>query len=443
MAERRRRPKPVVLLSAVAAAGAVTASIGIVAPALADPGYPSWDDIQNAKKNEASKKTEIDNVTALITNLQAVADEASRQSMIAAEKVRQAQDALTAATEREASIRTQADAAAEKAKTSKMRAGLLAAHLARQGGKEFSVDLFLNGDEASDLLHRLGAVSKLSEQSQQIYRDALQDRNTASSLAEQADAAAKEREKLAAAAKQASEAADAAANAAQTAVANQQAKSDELFAQLASLKDTTADLERERAQGIAAEEAARAAAAAAAAKAAAEAAAAKAAADAAAAAAANQNHGGGGSGGSGASSGGSASAPPPPPPPASNGNVVETAISFASAQLGKPYSSPGDSRNTWDCSGLTKSSYAYAGVYIGTHSATDQYNTMRSRGRLVPYSQRQRGDLIFWGSGGDYYHVAIYLGNNRILEAPDYGKNVREYYIWGAGDVAGYVGRPG
>ncbi|MET0783507.1 MAG: NlpC/P60 family protein, partial [Leifsonia flava] len=124
-------------------------------------------------------------------------------------------------------------------------------------------------------------------------------------------------------------------------------------------------------------------------------------------------------------------------------NLVETAIGFASAQLGKPYASPGDSWNTWDCSGLTKAAYAAAGSYIGTHSATNQYWTMAGQGRLVPYSQRQRGDLIFWGSGGDYYHVAIYLGGDRILEAADWGKPVREWYIWGGYDVAGMVGRPG
>ncbi|WP_419818332.1 C40 family peptidase [Glaciibacter flavus] len=423
------RKRSGIVLSAMAV-GAVTASIGIVAPAIAEPGYPSWDDIQNAKKNEASKQAEIQTVTDLIAGLQAASDEASRLSMIAAEKYRQAVQALDAATDRETDIRKQADAAAERAKTSKMRAGLLAAHLARNGGKEFSVDLFLHGDKADDLLHQLGAASKLTEQSQEIYREALADRNTAASLADQADQAAKERQRLASEAKSASDAAQSAAQAAEAALATQQANSEQLYAQLGSLKDTTAELEKERADGIAAEQAAKAAAAAAAAKAAAEAAA-------AAAAAANNNHGSGQTGGGGQPGGGGASLPAP------NGNAVETAISFASAQLGKPYSSPGDSVNTWDCSGLTKSSYAYAGIYIGTHSATNQYNTMRNQGRLVPYSDRQRGDLIFWTDGpGDYYHVAIYLGGNRILEAADYGKPVREYYIWGAGDVAGYVGRP-
>ncbi|QOD08512.1 C40 family peptidase [Rathayibacter toxicus] len=94
----------------------------------------------------------------------------------------------------------------------------------------------------------------------------------------------------------------------------------------------------------------------------------------------------------------------------------------------------------WDCSGLTKAAYASAGIYVGTHSATNQYNRMAAEGKLVPYSQRQRGDLIFWGGGGDYWHVAIYLGNGKILEAADYGKPVRVWSTWGA--PVGMVGRP-
>ncbi|WP_267130509.1 C40 family peptidase [Rathayibacter toxicus] len=115
-------------------------------------------------------------------------------------------------------------------------------------------------------------------------------------------------------------------------------------------------------------------------------------------------------------------------------------MSFATAQLGKRYDLGGMGPDLWDCSGLTKAAYASAGIYVGTHSATNQYNRMAAEGKLVPYSQRQRGDLIFWGGGGDYWHVAIYLGNGKILEAADYGKPVRVWSTWGA--PVGMVGRP-
>ncbi|WP_162529606.1 C40 family peptidase, partial [Agromyces humi] len=133
--------------------------------------------------------------------------------------------------------------------------------------------------------------------------------------------------------------------------------------------------------------------------------------------------------------GGGTPAPNPAPAPPNSG-AVETAIWFASQQLGEPYRLGGAGPNVWDCSGLTKVSYAQAGISIGTHSATNQYYTLAGRGLAVPLSQIQRGDLLFWGSGGDYYHVAIYLGGGRILEAPREGVPVREYFIWGSPSAA-------
>jgi len=70
-------------------------------------------------------------------------------------------------------------------------------------------------------------------------------------------------------------------------------------------------------------------------------------------------------------------------------------------------------RYGFDCSGYTL--YAYwsgAGVDIGPNTGS-QYNA----GRRLPYSQRRPGDLIFWFSGGVTVHVAIYLGDNEMLEA--------------------------
>ncbi|WP_035880064.1 C40 family peptidase, partial [Cryobacterium sp. MLB-32] len=137
---------------------------------------------------------------------------------------------------------------------------------------------------------------------------------------------------------------------------------------------------------------------------------------------------------SGASTGGST--------PISNAGAVSTALSFARAQLGDRYVLGGAGPNVWDCSGLTKAAYASAGIYIGTHSATNQYNTMAAQGKLVSFSQVAVGDLVFWGGRGDYYHVAIYVGGGQVLEAPNPSAPVRIHSIWSFGDVSPYVGRP-
>ena len=501
-AERRGwRKKPARLFAAVTL-GAVSASAGVGAPAaFAEPGYPSWDDVAQAKLSEATKRAEIASITELLQDLAVSATAATKASLIAAEAYRVALDDLEAATAREANLAKQAQAADARAATSKMRAGLIAAHLAKAGAQDLSLSMFLNGDSADELLGQLGTASKLSEQSETIYREALQDKNASESLGEQAASAAVERTRLSAESLSRFEEANVAAQAAETAYQTEQQRSNELFAQLALLKDTTAEAERAYQAGQDAEAAATALARAQAA------AAQKAATDAQKAAAGNppvnpsaprqpaaqparqpatqapasaaqpaKQPAPAPAGPAPAAPAPAAPAPaapaaaapaapaaptpaaqpakqppapvpaapaPAPAVPAPSAGAVDTALSFATQQLGDRYVLGGSGPNVWDCSGLTKAAYAAAGIYIGSHSATNQYRTMANQGRLVPFSQAQRGDLVFWGGGGDYYHVAIYVGGGKILEAPNPSAPVRIHSIWSAGDVAPYVGRPG
>lgn len=433
MAEQRTGPisrGSAAAISAAVAVGAVTASVGLVgSPAAAEPDYPTWGEIEAAKQNESAKQAEIDRLGGLIAGLQQTADAAVEVSMKADEAFRQAVDAREAALEREQSLGRQADEAEAVAEISKMRAGLIAAHLARSGGGDLTSELMFTPDRADDLLHQLGTAAKIGEQAQGLYEQARADRNAASSLRDQAEQAADERERLAEVAETRADEARAAADAATAAVAEAEQRSVQLYAQLASLKDTTAELERERVEGQARE--------------------------AAQAALEEQERrereerereqreqdardaeaGNGGSGGGGAPAPPPRPAPPPAPAPP-NRSAVESAIWFASQQLGERYVLGGAGPDVWDCSGLTKGAYAYAGIGIGTHSATNQYYTLAARGKAVPLGSIERGDLLFWGSGGDYYHVAIYLGGGRILEAPREGVPVREYFIWGSPSAA-------
>ncbi|MBV9318717.1 MAG: NlpC/P60 family peptidoglycan endopeptidase RipB, partial [Mycobacterium sp.] len=104
--------------------------------------------------------------------------------------------------------------------------------------------------------------------------------------------------------------------------------------------------------------------------------------------------------------------------------AVEYVIRRGSSQMGVPYSwgggtlqgpslGVGSGADTvgFDCSGLTRFSFAGVGVLIPRYSG-DQYNT----GRHVTPAEAKRGDLIFYGPGGSQ-HVAIYLGNGQMLEA--------------------------
>jgi cell wall-associated NlpC family hydrolase len=97
----------------------------------------------------------------------------------------------------------------------------------------------------------------------------------------------------------------------------------------------------------------------------------------------------------------------------------DQAVLFALQQLGKPYLLGGDGPNAYDCSGLTYTSWATAGVGI-PRVANDQY---QSAGAPVALTDLQAGDLVFWGTATtdptSVYHVAIYIGADQTIDAPN------------------------
>lgn len=117
------------------------------------------------------------------------------------------------------------------------------------------------------------------------------------------------------------------------------------------------------------------------------------------------------------------------------------AVSFARKQIGDPYGFADAGPHRWDCSGLTMKAYKAVKVSIGGHSATAQWRLAKQHHRLHSYKQRKPGDLIFYGVPGSVYHVAIYVGHNRMIEAPYPGKRVREVPVRSAGRLA-QVARP-
>jgi cell wall-associated NlpC family hydrolase len=117
------------------------------------------------------------------------------------------------------------------------------------------------------------------------------------------------------------------------------------------------------------------------------------------------------------------------------------AVSFARKQIGDPYGFADAGPRRWDCSGLTMKAYKAVKVSIGGHSATAQWRLASRHHRLVSYKHRKPGDLIFYGSPGAVYHVAIYVGHGRMIEAPYPGKRVREVTVR-SGDRLSKVARP-
>jgi cell wall-associated NlpC family hydrolase len=362
--------------------------------------YPSWGEVQNAKANQAAKQAEVTKIQGILNQLSVQADALGKVAEQKAELFNQATAALAAATKKTDMLQGQADAAAAKARTSSRRASALIAQLAQTGGGDISLSvLFGSAKNADQLLATLGTANRLSQSSGEILKQAQFDKNAASSLAASAKAAEQKRTSLADDAQVANDAAKTASDAALAQLAQQQAAANTMYAQLASLKGSTASIEQRYQLGV--EEEAR------------------------------QN---------------AVKTPPSAPiinpnPPAPVAGAVAGAIAFADAQLGKPYAFGGVGPSFWDCSGLTMMSYRAVGVYIGSHSVTNQYNTLKAEGRLVNLSQLLPGDLLFYADSYGFYHETMAVGGGRMIEAPRVGEPVRVVSIR-YGDLMPYVGRP-
>jgi cell wall-associated NlpC family hydrolase len=102
------------------------------------------------------------------------------------------------------------------------------------------------------------------------------------------------------------------------------------------------------------------------------------------------------------------------------GSQADSAVAFVFNQLGCPYSygSTGPCSVGFDCSGLVMSAWAAAGITI----PRDTYSQWAALPH-VSTSDLEPGDLLYYNGIG---HVAMYVGNGMIIDAPTEGEPVRE-----------------
>ncbi|GAB2859842.1 NlpC/P60 family protein [Lentzea nigeriaca] len=119
------------------------------------------------------------------------------------------------------------------------------------------------------------------------------------------------------------------------------------------------------------------------------------------------------------------------PPGAAN-----TALQAALSKRGSQYQWGGNGPNAFDCSGLTKWAYSTAGVTI-PRVAVDQYRV----GRPVGQNELLPGDLVFYDDGtgnpAAIHHVAMYVGEGKMVDAPTEGQLVDVRPIRGDGHYIG------
>lgn len=364
----------------------------------AGTGAPSAADVRAAQDTAAQRAAEAAAVQAQLTAAQQAEQDLDIKAEQAVEayngarvRQQQAEAASTAAASASAT-------AAARRETARQAAAALAAAQYRMGispGLEVVQGLM----EVQDL-HAAGlqeqALRAVQQQDAAVVAAAT---STAAAAAAASTAAAQ----AATDAKQAAVAVQQAATGVQDQLAAQRAEVTRidaqrtvLLARLAAAQRTSVALAEKRQQALVA-------------------AAAKAAAAAAAAAAARQSA-------DAAPSGGGGTATPYRPGDAS------AAVAYARAQLGSPYVWGGAGPDTFDCSGLTMRAWEHAGVDL-PHFAADQY----AESTPLSYRQLHPGDLVFWSHDGtpqDIYHVALYLGDDRMIEAPRTGDVVKVASLW-------------
>lgn len=101
------------------------------------------------------------------------------------------------------------------------------------------------------------------------------------------------------------------------------------------------------------------------------------------------------------------------------GATGQAVVQAASKYLGVPYVWGGTSAAGLDCSGLVQKAYGDLGISM-PRVAADQ---ARMGTPVASLAQAKPGDLLAFGSPVD--HIAIYVGDNKMIAAPQPGENVK------------------
>jgi peptidoglycan DL-endopeptidase CwlO len=98
---------------------------------------------------------------------------------------------------------------------------------------------------------------------------------------------------------------------------------------------------------------------------------------------------------------------------------ADKAVAYAYSKIGCPYlwGGTGPCNPGFDCSGLTMMAWAYAGISI-PRTSYSQWDDLPH----VSTSDLQPGDILVFNGAS---HVGIYVGNNKLIDAPQTGMDVQ------------------
>ena len=424
---------------------ALAASALLVLPQMAQAA-PSEEEIAAAQAAEEATKMSVAEIEVKLAEVNASAATATQNAQIAGEDLNEARIALAAATKTADQASADADAAEAAFEEGKQQIASVAQAAYRGGGGSLdAIAPYLDSDGLRSVEAKQAGINSFSSSAEARMQNVAALEQVATVTRDAANAARDSQQAATDEVQARTDAANRAASDAQNQASIVAAQRDSYVRELAAKQNTTVDLINQREAALEAErqEAARVAAEQAAA--ALEAQRQAEAADAQAPAAPSSSD-------SGSSWGGDDDYTPPAPSyeepsyeepsyeePSYSYGGASTAIATAKTYLGVPYVWGGESYGGVDCSGLTMLAWGSAGVDL-PHLSRAQYGY----GTHVPIGSMAPGDLIFWSSNGTQsgiYHVAIYLGDGQMIEAPTFGVPVRITGVYSWGSIMPYAVR--
>ncbi|MFL6106713.1 MAG: C40 family peptidase [Marmoricola sp.] len=385
---------------------AAAAVLGVTASAEADrhTPAPTKSQVDHAQAVVAQRTRDVASLQAQLAVANDELQTAGEKAEIAAEAYNGAMFRLQQAKAQTAKAKADAAAAAQHVESERAGIAALVTQSYQDGSSLAGVSAFLGADSIDSVMNRVGAVNSAAD-SMQARFDQYTAMNALARVAQaKAEKAVTSQTKLAKKAAKLRDVAAQAANDAQAKAAQIGTQRTQLVHELAAAQKISVQLASQRQQHL--EHVAQAKAAAAAAS--------KAKHDAEQRAKNSSTHEDenlpveGGWDLPGLSS------------PNSTVSGATKAIAFAKAQLGDPYVWAAAGPDTWDCSGLMMKAWKAGGVSLVHYSAAQYQQTMH-----IGVGDLRPGDLVFWGtSPNTIHHVAMYIGNGKIIQAPRTGSYV-------------------
>ena len=388
----------------------IAVSALLVASSVIVPTYaaPNNDPVARARAEENRVARSISAIEAELAKVSTKAQENIRHAQVADQNYMKAQDSLDFATEKADKLKEEANKARELVRKAKQEMSYISSTIYRQGsGSVSSVEPYITADGLEDLYIRKVAVEIFGAKADAKLQTVSALQEVANVISKREQKALTEKRKATQDLKDRADVAKDASKDALNQVKASQNKREDLIKELAQKRGVTVQAERERQAAIDQQRRDR------------ENAEARRRAEQQATLPAPAPR----------------PAPAPAPAPAPNGNVAGAAISFARSKIGLPYIWGGTGPGGYDCSGLVLRAFQYAGVYLPRVAESQYWATRR-----VPLNQIQPGDLLFWGRPGNIYHVAIYVGGGRMIEAPMPGMSVHEVPVYYS-NIMPYAGR--